>query len=346
MKPKLQINAETKDNNKKKEKYLLTACLLFLNLILPPEHSPQAAAETGSSKTAAVETFIHAYPPVEFIGLDMNVAPLACGESKKMVLYWRSFDPLDTAFHYRFVLKNPQSVSHTSFHPQMIMLKAERAGISIKTPVIFKPPLKIAPGPHQLFLEPFQNIPNSHQRTESESFYQIYLGPVEIKPCFFDAKTDDQALRQTFGPDIAPLNKGIVLGPPGIEAMTELNLERSYSHIGILTVMETAGDIPQGMPVASLQVSGRDGNSETLLIRAGVHTQQGYGRAGSEGSKIKHAGARKAAYFHDQDNQRSDYPQLFYAELPLPGNMIPENIKLTYLSDIGILHVQDIVFIE
>jgi len=109
--------------------------------------------------------------------------------------------------------------------------------------------------------------------------------------------------------------------PLGELSLTDLPAFET-THLGVVSYLSGAADLPDGTPVAEITIHGTDGTSVVQELRAGEHTAEGL----YDAATTTHTQARVGHCWRDNE-QGSDY----VAVLDLDGTLVPETITIRAL---------------
>jgi len=111
----------------------------------------------------------------------------------------------------------------------------------------------------------------------------------------------------------------------------------AFTSLGLVSHLEGAGDLPNGVPVAQVTVTDGLGAVQTRLLRAGVETAEGEYAGGG----VQHDQARACRHWPD-NSQGNDY----LARLEFGEALIPRQISIEYLAPVGRLHLRGLSLID
>jgi hypothetical protein len=134
------------------------------------------------------------------------------------------------------------------------------------------------------------------------------------------------------------LSHEAVLGP-GVASQVEVAELPAFAatSLGLVSHLEGAGTLANGMPVAQVTVTDGRGVVQSYLLRAGIETAEGEYAGGG----IQHDQARVCRHWPDNP-KGSDY----VARLDFGGTLIPRQITIEYLAPTGRLHLQGLSLVD
>ena len=107
--------------------------------------------------------------------------------------------------------------------------------------------------------------------------------------------------------------------------------------LGLVSYLEGAADLPNGVPVAQVTVTDEQGAVQSRLLRAGIETAEGKYAGGG----VRHDQAGVCRHWPDNP-QGSDY----LARLEFHQALIPRQISVEYLAPVGRLHLRGLSLID
>ena len=131
-----------------------------------------------------------------------------------------------------------------------------------------------------------------------------------------------------------------VLGPEMMMVsqveVTELP-DFAATSLGLISHLEGAGDLANGVPVAQVTVTDGLGAVQSRLLRAGIETAEGEYAVGG----VQHDQARVCCHWRD-DPKGNDY----IARLEFGEALIPRQISIEYLASAGRLHLRGLSLVD
>ena len=107
----------------------------------------------------------------------------------------------------------------------------------------------------------------------------------------------------------------------------------------LISFLSLAADVPQDTVVAEVSVTGDNGQTVTLPIRAGVETAEW--KTGRGSPEVQHQAPRVASIWSGNTNGRN-----YYAQIPLGQEVRPKKVSITYLAREGRLYVRSLAFLN
>jgi hypothetical protein len=134
------------------------------------------------------------------------------------------------------------------------------------------------------------------------------------------------------------LSHEAVVGPGGASEVEVTELpDFAATSLGLVSHLEGAQDLPNGVPVAQVTAADGQGGVQSRLLRAGIETAQGeYAQGG-----VRHDQARVCRHWPD-NSQGNDY----IARLEFGEAMIPRQITIEYLASTGRLHLRGLSLVD
>jgi len=134
------------------------------------------------------------------------------------------------------------------------------------------------------------------------------------------------------------LSHEAVLGPGAASQVEVAELpDFAVTALGLVSHLEGAGDLPNGVPVAQVTVTDGLGVVHSRLLRAGMETAEGEYAGGG----VQHDQARVCRHWPD-NSQGNDY----LARLEFGEALIPRQILIEYLAPAGWLHLRGLSLID
>jgi len=134
------------------------------------------------------------------------------------------------------------------------------------------------------------------------------------------------------------LSHEAVLGP-GMASQVEVTELPDFgaTSLGLVSHLEGARDLVNGVAVAQVVVTDRSGAVQTHLLRAGVETAEGEYAVGG----VQHDQVRVCRHWPD-NSKGSDY----IARLEFGEALVPRQISIEYLAPTGWLHLQGLSLVD
>jgi hypothetical protein len=134
------------------------------------------------------------------------------------------------------------------------------------------------------------------------------------------------------------LSHEAVLGP-GMASQVEVNELPDFSttSLGLVSHLEGAQDLANGVPVAQVTITDGLGAVQTHLLRAGIETAEGEYVVGA----VRHDQATVCRHWPD-NSKGSDY----IARFEFGEALVPRQISIEYLAPAGWLHLQGLSLID
>ncbi|MGA9349137.1 MAG: YfhO family protein, partial [Anaerolineae bacterium] len=134
------------------------------------------------------------------------------------------------------------------------------------------------------------------------------------------------------------LSHEAVLGP-GMASQVEVTELPDFgaTSLGLVSHLEEAQDLVNGVAVAQVVVTDRSGAVQTHLLRAGIETAEGEYAVGG----VRHEQARVCRHWPDNP-KGSDY----IARFEFGEALVPRQISIEYLAPAGWLHLQGLSLVD
>jgi len=126
------------------------------------------------------------------------------------------------------------------------------------------------------------------------------------------------------------------LGAASQVQVTELP-DFAATSLGLVSHLEGAGDLANGVPVAQVMVTDELGAVQSRLLRAGIETAEGEYARGA----VQHDQARVCHHWRDNP-EGNDY----LARLKFNETLIPPQISIEYLAPAGRLHLRGLSLVD
>ena len=179
----------------------------------------------------------------------------------------------------------------------------------------------------------------------------LYRGPSFTHQIVTTSKAPLPGLESVFGKAIQPLRASFRLGDGArVPVRVKETVTRPVVGIGVVSALAHDIAFQQGAPIASIRVYGQDGEeTQELFLRAGVDTSLTEYDIARPGTYSLDKGEVANQKRHPGDrltwNRRPLKLFKYAARLPLARPMRPKRLEVTYLTDIGVLDVSEIVLL-